>query len=411
MSEIAILLQEIGDHLEPMDAEAVGSMELSGETLSLCDGKLKLTASLRDEPNSPPSMAHVHVISTAEEGVKGGFCLDACMIGISTGREEALKQAGRNWVNLAAGPTLSLIHGKPVLNAEPFEGTEKWGIRRCRGFLGPLMVRMLDRPDDTSDADELGEANFFDYVSELAPAGVYHLAKAVVQADPEQGWIRSIEIDGHEVSYTDSAWNDSPSPPKQRLIGSRFATFHYADQAEHVASRTKLDETIRTFVSYCQKFDYDTDQVAETMVSEEYESELVDRLIFMLPLAFGRNVLGNLDVALSPFYIDVTKKGYSTELLMHDVPYARSLAIGAELSQSEQSGAFKRLALLSSEVSAANKAIRSNCKLEDLELLPPVVPGPGVDQDDVDRAVQAAIAKMEAEKESVENNHSKKRSR
>ena len=409
MSETTILLQEIADHLGQMDSEAVGNMDLSEETLSLCDGKLKLTACSHDEPNSPPSMAHVHIIANAEEVVQGGFCLEACMIGISSGREEALKQAGRNWVNLVAGPTLSLIHKKPVLNAEPFEGTEKWGVRRCRGFVGPLMVRMLDNPEDTSDANHLGEASFFDYVSELAPSGVYHLAKAVVQADPEHGWIRSIEIDGHEVSYTDSAWTDAPSIPKQRLIGSRFATFHYADQKEHVTLRAKLDETIQTFVSYCQKFDYDIDHVAETLTAEGYEEGLLDRLIFMLPLAFGRNVLSNLGVKLSPFYIDVTKEGHSEELLMHDVPYARSLAIGAELSQSEQSEAFKRLALLSSEVSAANKALQSNCKLEDLELLPPVVPGPGVDQENVDHAVQATIAKMEAEKESIENNHSKKR--
>lgn len=137
-------------------AEIVGHPVLAGGDLSTFDGQLKLTVSIHDDPGAHPSLAHCHVLAEIADRVSQ---LDACTLGISPERQEALVQAGQNWIDLAGGPIFSLFHAAPVLQCEHFDGTEAWGVDGCHGFAGPLCARFLQ---GETDLNMLANAACFD---------------------------------------------------------------------------------------------------------------------------------------------------------------------------------------------------------------------------------------------------------
>jgi hypothetical protein len=384
MNEPTILLQHLHDELTRVAAEVAGEMVLSDERLSLLQGNVRLTAAMFDDPNSHPAMAHCHV--TAEIG-KPGDSLDACVVGVHPERSSALADAARVWVDLVAGPILSLVHARPVLGAAHFDGNDPTGVPGAHGFVGPMGWRWVS-PEEAPNFG--GELSLFDYASQMAPPSTLHIAKATLTACGESGWRRNLEIDGHAATHEDDRFGPHvPAPPQG--IGARFAVFHFADQPDWLEKRRRLDEALLRFTS---AFDETKtiDGAADDLQREGFDRELVNQIVALAPLAAGRVVFGSLGVKFSPEFMRIKRDGSLEEglWLMRDPVFARGKAIFASLG-SEYAEAVKNIALTGAELNAINNALNSGSKLQDLTMAPPILLDPGVS----DEAVEAALAKLQ----------------
>jgi hypothetical protein len=151
----------------------VGEVSFSDDRLSLLDGAVRLRAAVYDDPGASPEMAHCHV--TAEMGAHGEP-LDACVVGIHAERPKALAEVARVWVDLVAGPVLSLLHGRPVLGAEHFDGSDPAGVLGAHGFVGPMGWRFVP-PEFRPEAFA---TRLFDFAAEMAPPARVHIAKTTL---------------------------------------------------------------------------------------------------------------------------------------------------------------------------------------------------------------------------------------
>ena len=384
-SESTTVLQEIHRLLQPHE-DVVGQLEMKSDYLSTkLGGKLfVIRVRIENDPGAHPSIAHAHVIVESEQTDLMHGQLDACVLGIDSDRQEALKNAASNWFEAAAGPIFSLFHARPVLNAEHFNGGEPWSVSGAHGFAGPLIVRF---GADESIGAKLVERPLFQFAPEMAPPGIIHLTKATLNVDSHR-WCRTIEVDGHAATYRDAAWNAEVPAPKQ-MIASRFATFHYADQPEKAAARQLLDDVIKKYVLVFART-RDMGQTRIQMMKAGQPEALVDRVDHFLTLALGRAIItGDMPIQHAVTYHRVLPSGemLCDIPLMSEPAFARGKALAGELARS-QLEVVKQLALCSAEVNAINNLLNAGGKLENCQASPFIVPDLGTTNEAFERALQ-----------------------
>jgi hypothetical protein len=269
------------------------------------------------------------------------------------------------------------------MGAVHFGGSEPWGVTGCHGFVGPAITRMFESEIDLAP---LQNASIFDYADALAPPGLVHLAKVTLEAT-SQRWRRNIEIDGHEAFHSDSDWNTGLPPTSKGLI-SQFAVFHYADQPQVIEQRRRIDEAIRRFVAAFQETS-DTDLAADWLESAGFDTDLVHEVLTVVPIAFGRVVVGALGLTFSPYFTRINREGETQTLkLMQQPVFARSTVLSAEMLASPHRETVKAMGLTSGEVRAINRALQAGSKPQDLVLAPPLIVAPGTDQSAIDQAIK-----------------------
>jgi hypothetical protein len=296
-SEASIVLRALHQELDKHPRDVVGPLLLSGDVLSVFDGRMRLAAQVISDPGDHPSLAHAHVVAEIGGAVRGHAevaTFDACVVGLHAERHQALAASAQNWVAAVAGPLFSLLHARPVLGAAHFDGSEPWGVAGCHGFVGPLVARMFEKEFDLS---ALEGAALFDYADALAPPGLVHLAKVSLEAE-NNAWNRNLEIDGHAAVYSEPHWETAAVAPRQGLV-SQFAVFHYGGRPDAVEERRRVDEAIRQFLPAFRQAD-STARAADLLESRGFGAELVDRVASFMPLALGRIVFGGVGAAFSP---------------------------------------------------------------------------------------------------------------
>src|SRR5262249_12787565 len=129
--------------------------------------------------------------------------------------------------------------------ADHFDGDDPWGVPGCHGFIGPLSCYFIKDPTSLA---ALGSVGLFDCAAAMAPPGIVHLAKVVLDAKGAHGWKRTLEIDGHLACFSEMPWNCGIPAPKEG-VASQFAVFHFAGREDAIEARRRLDDVIRQFVS------------------------------------------------------------------------------------------------------------------------------------------------------------------
>lgn len=104
-------------------------------------------------------------------------------------------------------------------------------------------------------------------------------------------------------------------------------------------------------------------------------SEQAHDAIRFVPLAFGRQILAGMGVALPDSYIRVRAvDGRREEKPLADEPFYREAVKSAPKLGSELGGdVFTSVALLSSELQAVNEALNAGSSPEDLVASPPLI--------------------------------------
>jgi hypothetical protein len=377
------VLRAIDEGLRQLPAEVVGRVERTGSAVVAYDRQLILEANVRSDPGSHPSIAHCHVIARLG---RTAFTdpLDACVVGIDPDRQRGLEQAGRNWIRNVGGVLFSLLHARPVMDAEHFDGQEVWGVPGCHGFVGPLTGFGAERPDEL---EALLGAPMFEYAEALAPPGLVHLAKVVLQADGDKGWTRTIEIDGHGASFEEASWQCGVAAPATAVL-ARHAVFHYGGRAHAVEARRRLDEAIRHLVRAANATD-DVEAAFERLHAEGVEADLLHRVTSFVPLALCRVMFAGVGARFSTDFVRVGRDGSTGQFkLMREPAFARSVALCPELLGAGLAEGLKRLAMYSSTFNALNSALNAGSKPENLVMSPPLIPDSDADAAAMEQAIR-----------------------
>jgi hypothetical protein len=93
-----------------------------------------------------------------------------------------------------------------------------------------------------------------------------------------------------------------------------------------------------------------------------------------VPLAFGRDVMSGMGVALPDTYIRMSAGGQQREKSLSEEPVFReALEYAAVIASEIGFDAFEKIALQSSELQAVNQALNAGAQVENLVASPPVV--------------------------------------
>lgn len=402
--ELKVVTKSLQEALNQYDPEYVGKITMNENdgSLTLLDGKLTVQASILHDQDIHPSIAHVHVLSKIDAFPDNP--LNACVIGISENRYDALSQAGRTWGTMAGDPILSLCHAVALGEATHFCGDEAWGVRGCHGFVGPVIVRMAGGKN--LDLETISRSAMFDHVAELTPGGLLHIAKVTISNNGKGGWKRELEINGHEVGYANDPWElGIPLPNSEHLIISRFAVYHYTDRPDVSAGRQNLDDAIMDYVESLQEdANLDPTDVSDVLVNKGYHEDLVYWLDHFIPLAFGRIMLMDIGIRFPDTYFLAHEGGRlsgSLELIRNPA-FARAHAMGWHFRASaDYHNAFERAAVSSAEFNALNNALHKGSKPEELTAQPPLIPDISVNQEDYWRAMELYLAQYQSKQEMV----------
>jgi hypothetical protein len=365
----AHVLHAIYEGLRHLPAEIVGRVELNGQTVAAYEGQLIVGAEVHSDPGAHPSIAHCHVTARL---CRTAFTdpLDACVVGIDPGRQRGLEKAGQNWIQNVGSVLFSLLHAKPVMDAAHFDGQEVWGVPGCHGFVGPLTGFGID---PSGGLEALLNAPMFEDAEALAPPGLVHLAKVVLQPQGEKGWKRTIEIDGHAASFEEESWECGvPAPPTG--VVSRHAVFHYGGQTDAVEARKRLDEAIRQLVRTSNTAQ-NVDAAFERLRADGVDPNLVHQVANFVPLALCGVMFARIGARFSPDFVRVRKEGSSERFkLMREPAFARSVALYPELLRGGLVEGLKRLATYSSTFHALNSALQAGSKPENLVMSAAFIP-------------------------------------
>lgn len=377
------LLQVIRDELQGQGADIVGRVELTGDTLAAYDGQILLQAEVRSDPGYHPSIVHCHVIARIGR-TSFSDPLDACVMGIDDDRRQGLAKAGQNWVGCVGSTLFSLLHARAVMNANHFDGADPWGVPGCHGFVGPFFGYGIKDPTVFTP---IMNAGLFDCAAAMAPPGIIHLAKAVLEAKGPKGWKRTLEIDGHLACFEEDPWHCG-IPAPLAVIASQFAVFHFGDQQDAVELRRRLDDAIRQFVSAVATTK-DVDAASQLLRARELDPGVVHRVATFLPLAFFRVMFADIGVTFSPDYQRIKKDGTGEVLkLMREPAYARAIALCPDLMAGGLTDAVKMLATCSATFNTVNSALNSGSKPENLVISPAIIPDPAAAAAAVERGVK-----------------------
>lgn len=181
------LLRALREVLERPDA-----FEVVGERVVLNPTVWFTPHVVGDMAVDPPQMCHLHVSVQL-----GSFRTDTCVTGLGGPGGSGLADAADNWAFLVFPLLHSLVRQRPELGAEHFspEAPLPYGVPGMHGFVSPVLARGLAHPE------RYLKLPFFSAgIHGLIPGLVQplHILKSTV-ARREDGWIGTLELDGHEM--------------------------------------------------------------------------------------------------------------------------------------------------------------------------------------------------------------------
>jgi len=380
--EAAYVLKVIHDELRKQGEAVVGALELREDCVLAHQGNLVIQAEVLREAGDASSMAHCHVTARIVGSRGGSEPLDACVIGVASQRESALAKAGEKWVSNVSCCFFSLLHAKPVMQAAHFGGKDPWGVPDCHGFAGPLTGMFFEKAEAIGSLQGEG---VFDCAAALAPPGIVHLAKVVLDAQGEKGWKRTVEIDGHEAVYEEERWNTKVAAPGRGIV-TQYAMFHFADQQDVIEKRRRIDEAIEAFVLAFAELK-DTDKSADILEKRGFDPGLANLVALMVPSACFRVIFGRSGLTFARDCVRVYKDGTnSVGKVMQEPIFARTMVLCGKFIPRGIVEAIKSLASLSAEMNAVNAALQGGSKLGDLQMLPSIFPDVGVSNAAMEKA-------------------------
>ena len=383
--ENAVILDEICRRLKPL-VEIVQIQECQSDRLVLeVNGRsLILSCDVHEGSDSKAEVAHAHVLIDNERRDFHGF-LDACVVGVDTNRQSALKSAAAAWISNAAPPIFSFFHEKPVLTAENFDCQKAWGLEHVQGYVGNFAIRGWG---PQRSLEELVNPSLFEDAMEIAPPGTVHLVKVTLTVERGR-WRRIVEVDGHMASFSDVGWGSQTLPPQQ-AVGVCFLTIQLVNRPDLIQMRRDLDRAIFDYIEIFDR-ERDRDRTKDELIRLGCQVLIADRVHQFLPLGLGRAlVTQNTSLEPTKFYrrIRPSAEILPETRLMSEPAFARGFALAHQLAAGQFAEAVKELALCSAEVIAINNALNEGCQLEDAVMAPILAPDFDTGQDAVDEALK-----------------------
>ncbi|MEZ6143482.1 MAG: hypothetical protein R3B84_23175 [Zavarzinella sp.] len=397
MSDEEFLLDEIEKGIIAHGGDLGGWTKREDDTLQLFDGRVTLRALIHDSnPSNKLEMVHAHVLTTLHD--YDDEVLDACLMGMGANAEEALSEAAIIWITGVSGPIKSFIDNKPVcmtcqagvVDGDPSQGyvPGNYGFPNHRAFVGPSFARGISNDKVGNQLDD--SKPWFQFAAESAAPRRVHLAKSTVLAKGKEGWSRSLEVDGHDVSYHEPVWSVGVRCPDYGYL-TRFAVFEFPPNSNAMKRRKELERTIKYFAKHYS--DYESiDQLLDTMEKKGFDPELVHEVEAYSTIAFGRALFEHLGVQYSPKVIRARRNG-KVELdvpLMSIPAYTRAKALAAQFRQTMPEKEFQALCLYNAESQAIMNAmddVGEDLDLSGLTMYPCVVPDRGVSNETMDKAL------------------------
>lgn len=406
MSDADQLLDIIEEGLVSHGGDLGGWTRRADDALQIFDGRVTLRASVNDlemgEEREPEAgMAHAHVRATLHE--HDDEVLDACLIGMGDDRKGALGQAAIVWMTCVAGPIRSFLDNKPVCmtcqagvsGGDTSQGFVEgdYGLPGLRAYVGPSIARGFDDPKIHASLNDTKP--WFRYAAESAAPRRVHLAKATILGSRQEGWKREMEIDGHEVAYSDPHWDPGIAPPEIGYL-TRFAVFEFPRNSREITRRAALERTIRYFAEHYGDYP-SVDELMAAMTKDGFDAELVSEVEAFSTIAFGRALFEHMGANYSPTVIRARRDGrVETDVPLMTIPaYTRGRAIAAKLRETMDPEKFQALALYNAESHAMVQVLEAEgdqVDLSKLKMYPLVIPDPGVS----DQTMEAALAKLNA---------------
>ncbi|WP_254507344.1 DUF6348 family protein [Anatilimnocola floriformis] len=397
-AEAEHLLELIEDGIAEHGGDLGGWTRRDGDTLQLFDGRVTLRASITENEagsNAQPGFVHAHVLTTLHE--HDDEVLDACLFGLGNNRDEGLQQAAVIWMTSVAGPIRSFLDNRPVcmscqagvMGGDQSQGYSEgdYGLPGLRAFVGPAIVRGFD--DSCFMAALNDHKPWFRYAAESAAPRHVHLVKVIILHEPGQGWRREMEVDGHDVSYSDSNWPAGIAPPDVGYI-TRFAVFEFPRNSREIARRKELERTILHFAANYGKYD----QVDEMIVALEqagFDPDLLHEVESFSTIAFGRALFGPLGAAYPATVIRARRDGrVETDVPLMTIPaYTRARALIPQIGSAMPLEDFQALALYNAESHALAQVLEKEgdqVDLSRLQLFPLIIPDRETGQQTMDAA-------------------------
>ncbi|WP_165250924.1 hypothetical protein [Paludisphaera soli] len=393
MSDAARLLELIETCLVEHGGDLGGWTLLEDDALQVFDGRATLRAELRDaSPAAREGMVHAHVFATLHE--YDDEVLDACLFGMGDDREGALKQAAAIWMTAVAGPIRSFLDDRPICmtcragvpGGDPSAGEVEgdYGLPGLRAFVGPMISRAFDDEPFRAELDETRP--WFRFAAESAAPRRVHLAKASVIARGKEGWLRVLEIDGHDVSHKDPDWPAGGGAPEFGYA-TRFAVFEFPPDSPEIARRAELERTIRRFAEDFAKHET-ADSLMEDMIARGFDPDLVHECESIATMAFGRLFFEPAGIRYSSTVIRARRDGrVEADVPLMSIPaYSRARALAAELRETMPDEEFRSLCLYHAESNGIVKAIEAagaKLNLARLKFCPCIVPDRGASDETV----------------------------
>mgnify|MGYP007059381766 CR=1 FL=1 len=411
MSNERRVLELIEEAISSHGGDLDGWTKLEEEELQLFDGRVTLRANIECNNEGTPLAVHGHLLATLHE--YDDETLDACVFGLADELEAALGQVAVLWMSGVAGPIKSFLDNKPVCmtcqagvadgDIEAGYAPGDYGLQNVRAYVGPSFGRNIEDADISASFDD-GMPWFRWSIESAAPRRV-HLAKATIESKGENGWLRKLEIDGHEVMHVDPDWPTQLQGPDFGYF-IRYAVFELPRNSTEIQRRAELDRTIEHFIRNYSKFD-DVDKLMEAMVREGFDVDLVHDVESHSTIAFGRMFFEPRGMNYPSTIIRARGDG-RVEL---DVPllslpaYSRGRAIFAQMYDSLSKEEVQDICLYNAEshvILNAMDAHEGKIEFDKMTLYPLVVP----DRNASSQTMDEALAKLN---EMVDGNRPKKK--
>ncbi len=412
MCDTLRLLEQIEEGIVHHGEDLAGWTRLTDKSLQLFDGQVTLTAQVHEDDQAEGGHAHCHVFATLHE--YDDEVLDACVFGLGDDRGEALEQAAMIWVSAVAGPIKSFLENEPVCmackagvqggNIEEGYAPGDYGLTGVRAFVGPSISRAIDSEDVQDALDD--SKPWFRYATESAAPRRVHLAKSTVFSNGTEGWQRSLEIDGHEVTHHDPNWPAGVEGPEFGYL-TRFAVFEFPRNSTAIARRRDLDRTIHEFARRLAG-EHEVDAIMTSMEQDGFDANLVHEAEAISTIAFGRTYFEHHGIQYSNTIIRARGDGrIEKDVALMSIPaFSRGRAAAAKLRQTMSEHDFQTICLYNAESQAILQALEQagdTVDLSKMSLFPSVVP----DRNTPAATMNAAVAALEA---TIRNQETRNRS-
>lgn len=385
------LLQQIEEGLVAHGGDLGGWTKLADDHLKIFDGRVTLRAEIYPSEPGHEGMVHAHLFATLHE--HNDEVLDGCLFGLGGTREQGIAQCAMYWITCVAGPIRSFLDNKPVCmtcqagvkDGDPDEGyvPEDYGFPGLRAYVGPGILRNLPE-----DAPELLAADqpWFRYAAESAAPRSVHIAKSTVTFIPEEGWTRSLEIDGHEVSHNDK-W-DCDQALEDFGYSTRWAVFEFPQNSSYIKDRAELDRAIRHFVTRFSEHEEIESLIAE--MEETFDPDLVKEVEAISTLAFGRLFFEPHGLVYPEEVIRARRDGRVETVPLMSIPaYSRGRAVAAKLAETMTEDELFNVAAYSAESNGILQILaeHEDIDLSSIALFPCVAPERDVPDETFDKAM------------------------